>query len=307
MTALAVVEGLGTALSLITWGIDRFPEQPPKNSLLRVALGLNDGKVQNAGGLSPNVWAYDALENQIGMTADPWIGRPIIDDGNFDDITIFHKADKERTQSRYINVEADVSGDLICIAYMTLTWADSGKHGWNGDLGKICDQPWYPSHVVIGEDDYEVSRIFHMLISIRLLHSHSPPVHGLVMAIAGSRLEFTWIWLPLALNPEMQSKARITTVRNKIIINPATPAIGATNPYHLDLMMRSLRCSLSVGAINTMVRRMNFAPVSHRTVPVSSPQPNTPSVTWRPRHFGLYVMIVPPILALASIWIHIAC
>lgn len=156
MAALAVIGAIGTALGLITWTLDRFPSQPPKNSLLRVGLGLNDGTVNNAGGYSPDVWAYDALGNEIGRTTEIWIGRPIIDDGNFDDITIFHVADKERTQSQYILVEGDVSGDLICIAYMTLTWADGGRHGWNGDLGRLCGEKWYPSNVVIGES-YKVS------------------------------------------------------------------------------------------------------------------------------------------------------
>lgn len=46
-------------------------------------------------------------------------------------------------------------GDQICVASVTVTWPDQQKRAWIGDNGAACEAAWYPSGIIVNEDNYE--------------------------------------------------------------------------------------------------------------------------------------------------------
>src|SRR5688572_4477278 len=48
-----------------------------------------------------------------------------------------------------------VLGDQICVASVTVTWPDQQRRAWIGDNGAACEAQWYPSGIIVNEDNYE--------------------------------------------------------------------------------------------------------------------------------------------------------
>ena len=122
------------------------------DSTVRVAVALSDKKAgfTDGEGASPMILAFNENGEHIGHSF--WGQKGHIGSGSFKDITIHQDAGPGQ-QATHLQILAQ--DDAICIAYISQTWADGAARGWLGDMGQACNQQWYYSNVIVGDEGHK--------------------------------------------------------------------------------------------------------------------------------------------------------
>ncbi|OCL05722.1 hypothetical protein AOQ84DRAFT_399413 [Glonium stellatum] len=135
---IGVVSGL---LGILQFGMDNFGSQDTGGSVVRVKVGLDqDGGLSNAGGNVPDIRLFNEVGDFLGAHYDPGS----ITDGTDVDVTVSQTEEQQATYALF-----SANDNAVCIAYVSITWPDGQKYGWEGDWGKQCGATWYYSNVII--------------------------------------------------------------------------------------------------------------------------------------------------------------
>jgi len=113
------------------------------DSKVRIGVALSGTET---GGDAPYIAAFNELKEFVGY----YDGGGKIERGGFSDFNINQHCSKGcqgGQQAAYLQLFA--GDDAICVAYIAQTWADGTKRGWLGDMGKICNMPWYYSNISV--------------------------------------------------------------------------------------------------------------------------------------------------------------
>ncbi len=139
--AIAGVVGIGMMIPGL------IPDKDKHEPIVRIAAGLTSNTEDTTSGNTPGVTLYDIMGRMIGSTEGK---ADIIKDGAFTDIKVPFNEGVGTKPAEYIAV-TDGGNDALCIAYISLTNPDGGKHVWYGDIGKACGHPWYHSMLKTGK------------------------------------------------------------------------------------------------------------------------------------------------------------
>jgi hypothetical protein len=127
---------------------------PPHATAIKFGVGLNNITFDNTalkggdpslGGNAPHIALFDTNGKYLGETGN----AGYIDDGSSasdaNAILVTMNAD---SQAEYMALSAG-GDDAICLSYITMTWPDSTRYFWSGDIGFKCGADWYPSNLEI--------------------------------------------------------------------------------------------------------------------------------------------------------------
>ena len=153
LKAVSFVSGLLGISNFLRNEIASSDSKDPGDSVVRVAVALNSmgsRGLQEADGMSPSILAFNEDRQHIGDTAW-WENRKIVS-GSYKDI-IVHQWRGRGQQATWLQVCA--TNDGLCIPYITQTWSDGTERGWLGDIGHLCNQSWYHSNIIVGDEGHK--------------------------------------------------------------------------------------------------------------------------------------------------------
>ena len=142
--AIGVISGV---LGIIQFAADTFPARNEVSSTVRIAVGLDGGGLDNAGGDLPEVRLFNEAGDWIGFISD----TGTVDSGGFADITV--EQDGNSQQPTYTLFTA--KENAICIAYAAITWPSGDEYSWIGDWGRQCGASWYYSNYFISGSNHK--------------------------------------------------------------------------------------------------------------------------------------------------------
>ncbi|KAI9712976.1 MAG: hypothetical protein M1812_006723 [Candelaria pacifica] len=127
MAAVSIIGVVGTLITAVGFIQAQFPKSADNDAQVRIAVGLDHGGLQDAGGEEPYTvsvtpWALMKSANKLAL----------IGTGGGMQVT---------------TLESNAAPNGICIAYISLTWSDGQRYGWLGDVGKACGHSWYASEI----------------------------------------------------------------------------------------------------------------------------------------------------------------
>jgi len=131
-------------LSTIFASPESFAKPSPKGTTVTIAAALDmPGGISNAGGDFPAVRLYNEAHAEIGSKTKKLGG---VGNGATDSNFIEHKNGQQASYALFT-----AGNDAICIAYVTITWANGDKYAWTGDWAGPdgCKNDWYYSNVFI--------------------------------------------------------------------------------------------------------------------------------------------------------------
>jgi len=53
-----------------------------------------------------------------------------------------------------------VYGDELCVASVSVKWPQGDVRAWVGDNGAACDAYWYPSGIIVSDDNHETACVW---------------------------------------------------------------------------------------------------------------------------------------------------
>ncbi|KAH7140221.1 hypothetical protein B0J13DRAFT_637641 [Dactylonectria estremocensis] len=153
MAAVGAIEVIGVIsgiLGIISFAQDNFGEVDSTTSSVKITVGLDvtDG-LSDAGGSLPDVRLFNEAGDFIGISNS----GDSITDGSTGEVKITHEDASNGQQATYALFSAN--NDAICIAYLTMTWANGDQYGWVGDWGSECGASWYYSNVYVKGTNYK--------------------------------------------------------------------------------------------------------------------------------------------------------
>ncbi|KAF7556137.1 hypothetical protein G7Z17_g1655 [Cylindrodendrum hubeiense] len=148
--AIEVIGVISGLLGIVSFAQDNFGEADTTTSSVKITVGLDvSGGLDNAGGSLPDVRLFNEAGDFIGISNS----ADAITDGSTGEVKITHEDSSNGQQATYALLSAN--NDAICIAYMTMTWANGDQYGWVGDWGSECGATWYYSNVYVQGTSYK--------------------------------------------------------------------------------------------------------------------------------------------------------
>ncbi|KAH6988572.1 hypothetical protein EDB80DRAFT_589168 [Ilyonectria destructans] len=148
--AIEVIGVISGLLGIVSFAQDNFGEVDTTTSSVKITVGLDvSGGLDNAGGSMPDVRLFNEAGGFIGINN----AGDSITDGSTGEVKITHEDSSNGQQATYALLSAN--NDAICIAYMTMTWANGDQYGWVGDWGSECGATWYYSNVYVQGTSYK--------------------------------------------------------------------------------------------------------------------------------------------------------
>ncbi len=148
--ALIALNVVGAITGVVSIGMmipGLVPEKDDHKPIVRIAAGLSSNIDDSTSGGTPGVTLYDIMGRIIRSTKGK---ADVIKDGAFIDIKVPFAEGVGTKPAEYVAV-TDGGKDALCIAYISLTNPDGGKHVWYGDIGKTCGHQWYHSLLKTGK------------------------------------------------------------------------------------------------------------------------------------------------------------
>lgn len=158
---LGVETIVGELVGSIPLIVDQFPQPQKDKAVVRIAAGahaFDESLGGSTGGDIPFVHLYDLHGDELGHVNGESQPEGGISLGDGESVS---REIETQGHPEYLKLTA-YGLDAVCIAYVTLT-APDGKDflTWNGDFGKECGIPWYPSPQRFpGVDDFRPNCIW---------------------------------------------------------------------------------------------------------------------------------------------------
>lgn len=149
---IGVAAGVITIFSFLQ-GLFPHPSPPSgATSHIRIGVGLNgnfDGQtLSDSEGAVKGIRVYNEDQQLIGTGK----GDGVIPSGGYQDISI-DQSQALGQQPTYLQLNA--GKNALCMAYITQQWPDGTQRGWSGDMGRLCNQAWGYSNIVIDDSGHK--------------------------------------------------------------------------------------------------------------------------------------------------------
>ena len=137
-------------LGIYSFFDELFPSMPGGDSAaVRVAVGLSktegpDGPLTDPEGVVKSIRIYN--NNGDFLAAGP--DDQMINDGEYTDVTL-NQGNKQ--QAPYVQVRVG-DGEIICLAYVSVTFSDGQKRAWDGTWAQQFGLDWYYSGIFVSHD-----------------------------------------------------------------------------------------------------------------------------------------------------------
>lgn len=140
---------------------DFFPSSAAKTTFVTIVPGQYNPDFLNGtnqvGGPAPNLALFDANGNRIGFKSG--VGHGKLKSGRAMTIAVVPSDEDNNIPPEYLSISAS-GPDALCIAWVALTGPNDEHWTWNGEIGKACGQPWYPSVQPMGTSNVRPSCIW---------------------------------------------------------------------------------------------------------------------------------------------------
>lgn len=129
-----------------------IPGKQENNAVVRIAAGLassrnpddsNSGGLDHPDGEISSVLIYNNNQELLSVSEN----NKYIGDGDYHDFTLIQD---NKQQAPFVQIRG--SADDVCVAYVSATFVDGQKRGWDASWGKAFNMHWYYSGVYPGED-----------------------------------------------------------------------------------------------------------------------------------------------------------
>ncbi|KAK4219561.1 hypothetical protein QBC37DRAFT_409208 [Rhypophila decipiens] len=157
-----------------------FPGQPDgPSATVRVAVGLSgsegpdggpDGPLTSPEGSFKSIRIYN--NNGEFLSASP--DNVGVDDGSYSDVTL---AQQNTQQAPYVQIRVG-DGEIVCLAYVSVTFSDGQKRAWDGTWAQPLGLDWYYSGILVSENDQNTGECIWMDEFVGTIFIYMPAFTG---------------------------------------------------------------------------------------------------------------------------------